>query len=110
MAKPLFEVDRSHVGNLLALAEVPAGGILSKTLIDLPAHKQILFAMDAGQEISDHRAPFVATVQMLDGRLRFTVESQEHDLGPHDWVVMPANAPHRLSAVEPTRFLLTLVK
>jgi quercetin dioxygenase-like cupin family protein len=52
----------------------------------------------------------VSTVQVLDGKLRFGVGEQERVMGPHDWLVMPANASHRLCALEPTRFVLTLLK
>jgi quercetin dioxygenase-like cupin family protein len=52
----------------------------------------------------------VSTVHILDGRLRFGVEGRDREMGPHDWLVMPANAPHRLTALEPTRFVLTLFK
>ncbi len=68
------------------------------------------FSMDAGQEISEHRAPFVTTVHILDGRLRFGVDSEEREMAPQDWLVMPPDAPHRLTALEPTRFVLTLFK
>ena len=83
---------------------------MSKPLLNLPEGKIVIFAMDAGQEMSEHRAPFVATVHVLEGRLRFGVESADRVMGPNDWLLMPANAPHRLTALEPTRFVLTLFK
>ncbi|MBS0191049.1 MAG: cupin domain-containing protein [Planctomycetes bacterium] len=86
------------------------GATVSKPLLNLPEGKVVIFAMDAGQEMSEHRAPFVATVQVLEGRLRFGVDSAEKIMGPNDWLLMPANAPHRLTALEPTRFVLTLFK
>ena len=110
MAKPLFTPDRTDDANLLALADVVAGAIVSKPLIDTGALKQILFAMDAEQEISQHKAPFPATVHVLDGRLRFGVAGRDREMGPHDWVLMKPGEPHDLTAIEPTRFLLTLVK
>lgn len=110
MAKPLFNVTDAHHGNLIELIDVPADGTTSKALIDTGDVKQILFAMDAGQDISEHRAPYVATVQVLTGRLDFRVADEQRTMGPHDWVVMPPNAPHDLAAPEPCRFLLTLVK
>jgi quercetin dioxygenase-like cupin family protein len=42
--------------------------------------------------------------------LKFGVQGEVRDMRAHDWLVMPADAPHHLSAVEPTRFLLTLFK
>lgn len=79
-------------------------------MLSLPEGKVVIVAMNAGQEMSDHRAPFVATVHVLDGRLRCGVDSAERSRGPHEWLLMPANTPHRLTALEPTRFVLTLFK
>lgn len=110
MATPLFDGSSSQFIELLAACPIVPGAIVSKPLLNLPEGRVVVFAMDAGQEISEHRAPFTSTVQVLDGRLRFGVETTEREMEPHDWLVMPANAPHRLTALQPTRFLLTLLK
>lgn len=110
MVAPLFDASRPQFIELLAACPVVPGATVSKPLVNLPDGKVVLFAMDAGQEISEHRAPFVSTVHILEGRLHFAVESQEREMGPHDWLLMPPNAPHRLTALEPTRFVLTLFK
>ena len=110
MAKPLFGTDGTHFGNVVALIDVAGGAIVSKPLIDTGSVKQILFSMDADQEISEHKAPFAATVQVLSGRLRFGVEGQDREMAAHDWVLMKPGEPHDLTALEPTRFLLTLIK
>lgn len=110
MAKPLFDATAVHHGNLDELCPVVPAAIVSKPLIDTGVLKQILFSMDAGQDISEHRAPYVATVHVLRGRMRFSVGGEPRVMGPSDWLVMPPNAPHDLIAEEPTVFLLTLVK
>ena len=61
-------------------------------------------------QMSEHRAPFKATVQVLDGRLRMTVGTKEREMTARDWLVMPADAPHSLFALVPTRFMLTPFK
>ncbi len=110
MASPLFDASSPQFVGLLETCPIIPGAIVSKPLLNLPEGRMVLFAMDEGQEISEHRAPFTATVQVLDGRLRFGIAEMERDMGPHDWLVMPSNAPHRLKALAPTRFLLTLLK
>jgi quercetin dioxygenase-like cupin family protein len=52
----------------------------------------------------------MASVHMLDGRLKFGVDGKDREMRANDWLIMPPNAPHRLSAIEPTRFVLTLFK
>jgi quercetin dioxygenase-like cupin family protein len=110
MAAPLFDATTSQFIELFAACPIVSGATVSRPLVNLPEGKVVLFAMDAGQEISEHRAPFVSTVHILEGKLRFGVESQEREMVPNDWLVMPSNAPHRLHALEPTRFILTLFK
>lgn len=110
MATPLFDASTPQFAGLLESCPVVPGATVSKPLMNLPQGKVVLFAMDAGQEISEHRAPFVATVQVLDGKLRFRIAGQERVMGPNDWLLMPGNAPHDLTALEPTRFVLTLFK
>lgn len=110
MAAPLLDATTPEFLDLLQICPIVPGATVSKPLLNLPEGKVVIFAMDAGQEMSEHRAPFVATVQVLEGRLRFGVDSAEKIMGPNDWLLMPANAPHRLTALEPTRFVLTLFK
>jgi quercetin dioxygenase-like cupin family protein len=110
MAAPVFDATTSQFTELLSACPIVPGATVSKPLVNLPQGKVVLFAMDAGQEISEHRAAFVSTVHVLDGRLRFVVESHEREMAANDWLVMPPNAPHRLAALEPTRFVLTLFK
>lgn len=110
MAQPLFASDTPRAANLLELITVVEAGTVSKTLLNEPAFKLVLFAMDAGQEMSEHRAPYLALIQVLDGRLRMQVAGRSHSLGPASWLLLPPDAPHDAMAETPTRFLLTLVR
>jgi quercetin dioxygenase-like cupin family protein len=110
MARPLFDAGESRSANLLELTPCVEGATVSKTLLNLAGFKQVVFAMDAHQELSEHRAPYVAIVEVLDGRLRVTIGGAEHALTPAGWLIMPPNAPHAVYAEAPTRFLLTLVR
>ena len=102
-AKPLFETSRLNAANLGDLIPVVPGAIVSKTLIDTGDLKQILFSMDAGQEMSEHKAPFVATVQMLDGEIDFEVLGSNRLMKSSDWLIMPPSAAHSLVAKQPSR-------
>lgn len=108
--EPTFDTHAVHAALLPDLCPVVPGATVSKPLVNTPSLRQVLFSMDAEQEMSDHKAPFVATVQIITGRLTFTVDGASHDMRPGSWLLMPPNALHALKAVEPTIFLLTLVK
>ena len=68
-----------------------------------------VFGFDAGEGLTEHTASRAAIVQVLEGRLRFIVDGEEHDAGPGFWLHMKAGSPHALEAVEPTLMLLTLI-
>jgi quercetin dioxygenase-like cupin family protein len=110
MAQPLFGFDAVSEANLLELIICVKSGTVRKTLMDAPGLKQVLFAMDAGQELSEHRSPYLALVHVLDGTMRMRVNGQDHALRPASWLLMPPDTPHDVHADEPTRFLLTLMR
>ncbi len=110
MATPLLDGTKPEFVELLATCPIVAGATVSRALLNTPDGRVIVFAMDAGQEMSEHRAPFMASVQVLDGRLKFGVDGKDREMRANDWLIMPPNAPHRLLAIEPTRFVLTLFK
>ncbi len=110
MTTTIFKPDTVHTAALSELIGIAPDGIVSKPLIETDAIKQVLFAMDAGQELSEHTSSFLATVQVFDGELRFCVNGTSHQLTDGEWLLMPPESPHAVTAVKPSRFLLTLVK
>lgn len=110
MSKAMFDAATVATANLLAAVPIVSDSIVSKPLVNTAGCKMIVFAMDAGQSISEHHAPYVATVHVLDGRLEFGVAGKKHTMTANDWLVMPFDAKHDLLALAPTRFLLTLLK
>jgi quercetin dioxygenase-like cupin family protein len=110
MAAPLLDGTHAEFVDLLETCPVVPGATVSKPLLNRAEGRVVLFAMDAGQVISEHRAPFLATVQVLDGRLRFGIGGREREMAAHDWLLIPPDAPHSLEAIEATRFVLTLFK
>jgi quercetin dioxygenase-like cupin family protein len=97
--------------NLNETLPVSAGAIASRPLIDLPGDlKLVLFAMDAGQEISAHSAPFPATVLCISGKLEVMVEDVWTTLNPGERQDLPKGLPHGVKAAEPSHWLLTMLR
>ena len=92
------------------LVTYQAGAVVSRTLINAKTGTVTLFAFDAGQELSEHTAPFDALVQVLDGETRITIAGQPFDLKAGDLIIMPANQPHAVSATTPFKMLLTMIR
>lgn len=95
---------------LAQAVDYSAGSIVSKVLLKSAAGNVTLFSFDAGQGLSEHTAPFDAMVQVLDGTGHFTVGGQELDVQAGQMIVMPANVPHAVQAVQRFKMLLTMVK
>ncbi|MGB8647717.1 MAG: cupin domain-containing protein [Anaerolineae bacterium] len=86
------------------------GSVVSRTLVNKPAGTMTLFAFDAGQSLSEHTAPYDALVVMLDGEADITVSGNTVRARAGDLVVMPANAPHALTAITPYKMMLTMIR
>ena len=96
--------------NLDALVTPTAQGIASRVLARTAAGNITLFAFDAGEELSEHTAPFDALVLTLSGSLTLTIGGRGVDTGPQTIVLMPANVPHAVRATELSRMLLIMLR
>src|SRR5687767_15412076 len=92
--------------SLDSLVSPTAKGIASRVLARSAAGNITLFAFDAGEELSEHTAPFDALVLTLSGAFTLTIGGQEVRATPQTIVLMPANVPHAVRASEPARMLL----
>jgi len=89
---------------------IQSGAIVSKVMHGADGINLTVFAFDAGEELTEHQASQAAIVQVISGRLTFTVEGEPLDLAAGSWLHMPPGAPHSLVATEPTVMLLTLIE
>lgn len=102
--------QKGVVLHLASLIEYTEGGVISKQLIKSPAGNITLFSFDKGEGLSEHRAPFDALVQVLEGVANITVNGTLFTVKAGESTVFPANAPHALTAVERFKMLLTMIK
>ena len=86
------------------------GGIVSKQVVKNNSGNLTLFSFDKGQGLSQHTAPFDAVVQILDGEAEVILDGVPHLLKEGETIIMPANVPHALNAVERFKMLLTMIK
>jgi len=95
---------------LHALITPTEHGIASRVLARSAGGTVTLFAFDAGQELSEHTTAFDALVIVLEGALSLTIEGKLTAAVPGTIVRMPANVPHAVQALEPTRMLLIMLR
>jgi quercetin dioxygenase-like cupin family protein len=92
------------------LAAYQEGSVVSRQITKAEAGNVTLFAFDAGQELSEHTAPFDALVQFLDGEAEVRISGVSYSLAAGDAIIMPANEPHALLALKKFKMLLTMVR
>ena len=95
---------------LVNLVNYQDGSIVSKEIIKNEKGTVTLFAFDKGQGLSEHTAPFDALVYNFDGKVEVIIEGKSHFLRVGDIIMMPANKPHALKAIERFKMLLVMVK
>lgn len=81
----------------------------SRVVVKTDLMRVVLFAMDAGQELTDHASPRAVVVQQLEGTLDLTVAGRTETLHPGDVVYLAPSDRHALIARTPSRFTLVMV-
>ncbi len=92
------------------LVDYAKDSIVSRTIVDKPQGTLTAFAFDAGQGLSEHTTPFDAYVIGLDGRAELTVGGEQVEVGAGELVLMPADVPHAVRAVERFKMLLVMIQ
>lgn len=105
---PAFE--KETVFSLENTIEYTDGGVISKQVTKSKAGNLTLFSFDKEQGLSEHKTSYDAIVQILDGEAEITINGQLFHLGKGQAIIMPANVPHSLKAIERFKMLLTMIK
>lgn len=86
------------------------GSVVSKEIIAKPTGTVTLFAFAQGQGLSEHTTPFDALVQVIDGTAEITLGGEKLEVKTGELLLMPAQTPHALKAIQPFKMLLTMIK
>lgn len=92
-----------------ALPEITPDSITSRTLLKQEGLRVVLFAFDAGQELSEHTSAYPAIIHILQGKATLTLSDDIQQAQAQTWVYMQANLPHSVEAISPLIMLLLLL-
>lgn len=92
------------------LIEYQKDSVVSKTLIKKEKGTITIFAFDKEQGLSEHTAPFDALVQVVDGKADILLNGQSNIVSKGEMIIMPANIPHALKAIEKFKMMLVMIK
>ena len=109
LKKMIKNIDFASPLSLGALVTYQTGQIVSRTLAQNRAVSMTLFAFDKGEEISTHESEGDALVTALDGSGEITIAGKKYTLAAGQSIVMPANTPHAVRALERFKMFLIVV-
>ncbi len=104
MTKGATEPRPEVLADMVAYQE---GSIVSRTLLNKKSGTVTLFAFDAGENLSEHTAPYDALVYVLDGEADIMIDGKVYRVRAGESILLPANRPHAVDA--PARFKMLLV-
>jgi quercetin dioxygenase-like cupin family protein len=108
MGAAIFETSR--IFSFRESIDYATGSIVSKKVLSTKGGNISLFAFDSGEELSEHTAPFDALLQIIDGSAEVKIDAKMYHLTQDQSIILPANIPHSLKAVNAFKMLLTMLK
>ena len=99
-----------QVKNLSDLVKYQENAVVSSEVIKKDTGIITVFAFDKGQGLSEHTAPFDALVNIIDGQAEVTVSGKLFTVKKGEMIIMPANKPHSMKAVEKFKMFLVMIK
>jgi len=84
--------------------------VISRQVLKSEKGNITLFAFDKGEGLSEHTAPFDAMVLLLDGKAEIIIGGKPNALQTGEAIIMPANIPHALKAVERFKMMLVMIR
>jgi len=96
--------------NTADLVAYQPGAIVSREILRKKTGTVSIFAFDAGEELSEHTAPFDALVLGLDGTGDITIAGRVHRLAAGEMIIMPAGKPHALKAAGRFKMALVMIR
>jgi quercetin dioxygenase-like cupin family protein len=104
------DFEKARVFSFNDSVEYASGGILSKTILKKETGNISLFSFAKGEALSEHTAPFDAMLQVVDGKGEILIGGKSFILEAGQAIIMPADIPHAVKAVEKFKMVLTMIK
>ena len=105
-----MKFEKGRVFDVAHMIDYAEGGVVSKELIHNDAGSVTLFSLDAGQQLSEHTAPFDALLQVVEGEMELSVEGKVNVVKAGEAFVIPNGARHSVSAAKPFKMIITMIR
>ena len=105
-----MKFEKGRVFDVAHMIDYAEGGVVSKELIHNDAGSVTLFSFDAGQQLSEHTAPFDALLQVVEGEMELSVDGKVNVVKAGEAFVIPNGARHSVSAAKPFKMIITMIR
>ena len=100
------EFEKGKKFNLNKKIDYAVNAVVSKHILKKETGSISLFAFDKGEDLSEHSVPFDAVAIIVDGKAEIIIDGHSNMLSVGETIVMPANIPHAVKAVEQFKMVL----
>lgn len=100
----------SKPNNIADLVDYQSGSVVSRAIIKKDSGNVTIFAFDEGEGLSEHTAPYDALVFILDGQSEITISGETRTVKHGEFILMPANKPHALKAIDRFKMALIMIR
>lgn len=87
---------------------IDRSGRNARTLLKNGPLRVTLVVLGSGGELAEHEAAGPITVQVVEGRIRFSAGDEKHDLAPGQLLAVGPGIRHRVTSDHGATFLLTV--
>jgi quercetin dioxygenase-like cupin family protein len=101
---------KGKVISLRDLVDYAEGTVASRMVINRKAGSGTIFSFDENEGLSEHTSPFDAMVTILDGECEVWVAGNTFQMKTGETIILPAGAPHALSAITWFNISLVMIK
>jgi len=105
--------EQEYIGHAMKLAELTdyqRGSVVSKQLMKKTTGSLTVFAFDEGEGLTEHTSPYDTSILVLEGKAQLMIGGNPYEVSTGEMLIMPANVPHAVKAVERFKILLIMIK
>ncbi len=104
------QIEPAKVNKVADTVTYADNSVVSRAIVKKGTGNVTLFAFDKGEALSEHTAPFDALVCVIDGSAEIRIGGKPHEVKSGEMILMPANIPHAVNAVEKFKMMLVMIK
>jgi quercetin dioxygenase-like cupin family protein len=106
----MLKINSAEINDLSQMVDYQIGAVVSREIIQKTTGTITIFAFDAGQGLSEHKAPFDALVQILEGEAEVMINDKYFQLKQGEMIILPVDVIHALKAINRFKMMLIMIR